>query len=292
METQKPILTVPASIIIAGAVIGGAWLLKDDAPAPRARGETEKTLTTATETAFSLPWGDLGAKLVSVGVIDREKFLSLYSGTEREAARRLVDETATVPVIVTNENAHIVLNLLWALGLGNKSEALEKGEMTAPRYGGAERFASTAGWTIVDGDPMDHYSRHLFIKLSTEQEALVEKVSEGIYRPCCDNATHFPDCNHGMAMLGLLELLASQGASETELFDAALAANRLWFPDQYAVIGEYEAHLRGKGKTLTAQELVGRSLASASGFQRLAAERAQWGTAQPREERGGGGCSV
>ena len=30
------------------------------------------------------------------------------------------------------------------------------------------------------------------------------KIAKGIYRPCCNNSTYFPDCNHGMAMLGLL----------------------------------------------------------------------------------------
>ena len=58
---------------------------------------------------------------------------------------------------------------------------------------------------------MNHYSMHRFIVLTPEQQALVEKVSKGIYRPCCGNSVYFPDCNHGMAMLGLLELMASQG---------------------------------------------------------------------------------
>lgn len=286
---------VPASILIAAAIIGGAILLRSDGEAAtppsgfseKSRGRDE------TVAAVSLPihWGALGQRMVSVGVLDREKFLGLYAGTQREIARRLIDEAQKEPIVVTKENAGVILHLLWGVGLGNKSAILEKGEMVNPRYGGASQLASTGGWTISDGNPMEHYSRHPFIVLTPEQEELVARVSEGIFRPCCDNSTHFPDCNHGMAMLGLLELLASQGATETELYDAALAANRLWFPDQYAVIGEYEAYMRGKGKTLTTQELVGRSAASASGFQRLAAERAQWGTPAPREERGGG-CSV
>ena len=307
MEPQKNILTVPVSIIVAGTIIGGALLLKDGPPARPPLSQTKRVEVAAQSTELTLRLGDLGAKLVSVGVVDREKFLSLYpntnsprrigvgvnAGAQRDEAVRLIEGGEELSVRITPENAGVVLNLLWALGLGNKSAVLEKGEMTNAVYGGADRFASTAGWTIAKDSPMQHYSRHLFIKLTPEQERLVEKVSQGIYRPCCDNSTHFPDCNHGMAMLGLLELLASQGASETELYDAALAANRLWFPDQYTVIGEYEAFLRGKGKTLSAQDLVGRSVASASGFQRIAAERAQWGVAPSQEEqRGGGGCSV
>ena len=72
---------------------------------------------------------------------------------------------------------------------------------------------------------MDHYSRHTLIKLTQKQQALVDTVSRGIYRPCCGNSAHFPDCNHGMAMLGLLERMASQGASEQDMWKAALTVN-------------------------------------------------------------------
>ena len=39
---------------------------------------------------------------------------------------------------------------------------------------------------------------------------IVEEIAGNIYRPCCGNSTAFPDCNHGMAMLGLIELMVSQ----------------------------------------------------------------------------------
>ena len=55
----------------------------------------------------------------------------------------------------------------------------------------------------------------------TNEGVFHERAAPFVYRPCCDNATHFPDCNHGMAMLGLLELMAAQGASEEEMFAAA-----------------------------------------------------------------------
>ena len=54
---------------------------------------------------------------------------------------------------ITPENSGFVLNLLWALGLGNKNEILDNGPMTDKKYGGAGRFASTGGWTLAEGDP-------------------------------------------------------------------------------------------------------------------------------------------
>ena len=77
---------------------------------------------------------------------------------------------------------------------------------------------------------------HKFIILTPEQQTLVEKVAKNIYRPCCDNSTYFPDCNHGMAMLGLLELMASRGVSEADMYKFTLEVNTLWFPSQYAAI--------------------------------------------------------
>ncbi|OGJ12805.1 hypothetical protein A2432_00040 [Candidatus Nomurabacteria bacterium RIFOXYC1_FULL_43_8] len=128
--------------------------------------------------------------------------------------------------------------MLWALGLGNKNPILENGPMMTYSGAGlpaealakAGNFASTGGWTLGKGNAMDHYSMHQFVTLTREQQDLVEKVAKNIYRPCCKNSTYFPDCNHGMAMLGLMEIMASQGASEPEMYKMSGEVNTLWFP--------------------------------------------------------------
>ena len=121
------------------------------------------------------------------------------------------------------------------------------GMMVDPKYGGAGNFASTGGWTISKSSPMDHYSRHSLVVLTEEQQILVEKISRGVFRPCCGNSTHFPDCNHGMAMLGLLELMASQGVSEQDMWKTALIVNSYWFPDTYITLATY---MKNKGVDL------------------------------------------
>ena len=133
-------------------------------------------------------------------------------------------------VAITAENSGMMLNMLWAFGLANKNPILENGPMMDPRYGGAENFASTGGWTLAKGNTMNHYSMHQFVTLTPEQQILVERVAKNIFRPCCKNSTYFPDCNHGMAMLGLLELMASQGATETDMYRISGEVNALWFP--------------------------------------------------------------
>ena len=163
--------------------------------------------------------------------------------------------------------------------------------MVDKKYGGnAGNFASTGGWTLAIGNPMDHYSRHQFLNLTPEQQASVDKISKGIYRPCCNNSTHFPDCNHGMAMLGLLELMAAQGVSEQEMWDTALIVNSFWFPNNYLTIATY---LDGKGvdwKDVNPEEILGIDYSSSRGYAKISAQ-----VVQPQQQNGGsggGGCGV
>jgi len=274
METTKIIFVL--IIIAAGALIYNTNLPQIQPPQKTSEG-------------IVLParWGDLGAKMASAGVIDTKKFEEVYAnrdGLNNEAKALLYGEQ-NGNLKITSENSGIILNLLWALGLGAKNNILEAGPMA--QYGDIGNFASTGGWTIAKGGAMDHYSKHIFFKLTPEQQALVEKTSQNIYRPCCNNPTHFPDCNHGMAMLGLLELLASQGANEKQMYQTALQMNSLWFPEEYSTIARY---LASKNQTLSSvdpKEILGRDSSSASGFRRISALVPQTGS-----QGSGGGCGV
>lgn len=235
--------------------------------------------------SLSIRLGDLGPRLVLSGVIDKEKFLKLYEGNNnlKKEAQKLLEGDNNGNFTVTEENAPVVLNFLWALGLGNKNQILEQGPMMDPRYGGAGNFASTGGWTLAKGGAMQHYNMHVLIVLTPEEQTLVEGVSKNIYRPCCDNPTYFPDCNHGMAMLGFLELLAGQGVSEDEMYKAALALNIYWFPGTYETIAEYT---KEKGINVSPKEMLGINYSSSSGFQNVSSQIKNTGT------QAGSGCSV
>jgi hypothetical protein len=229
-----------------------------------------------------VPWGMLGERLVDEGVIDKAQFEALYanrgglSGEEEQwlagGARELV---------VTPDNVDVALNVLWAFGLANKNRILEEGPMR--QYGDPGAFASTGGWTLAKGGAMEHYSAHAFVALTPAQQELVERVSKNVYRPCCNNPTHFPDCNHGMAMLGFLELMASQGAGEDEMYTAAAKLNRMWFPGEYATVDKY---LALKGVNPDAKALVGAQFISATGFRQIISQ------VEPQTGGGGQGCSV
>ena len=188
---------------------------------------------------------------------------------------------------MTPENAGFLLNVFWALGLGNKNPILENGPMSDPQYGGAGNFASTGGWTIAKGDAMDHYSKYNFVILTSAQQSLVERVSQGIYRPCCGNSVYFPDCNHGMAMLGLLELMASQGASEKEMYKIALKVNSYWFPDTYLTIAKYLKEVKNTSfDKMDPKVILGKEYSSGAGYRAILQQ------VTPAENSGGGGCGV
>ncbi|MBI3634202.1 MAG: hypothetical protein HY228_01120 [Candidatus Yonathbacteria bacterium] len=230
---------------------------------------------------------DLGPKLISAGVIDKEKFLDIYANDAglKNIAEDLLGGARRGRIIITRTNAPVILNFLWAFGLGNKNKILEEGPMVDPKYNGAGNFASTGGWTLARGNAMEHYSKYEFVTLTAEQQSLVERVSKNIFRPCCGNSTYFPDCNHGMAMLGLLEIMASQGVSEGEMYRSALAVNAYWFPDTYITIAKF---LESKGlsySTFDPKELLNAEYSSGSGYHAIAS--------QVTSVKGGGGsCGV
>ncbi len=250
----------------------------------------EKAVLPSGGVTLPVKWGDLGKQMVEAGVIDQEKFESLYAqrgGLSKDEANLLYgDRNGNLKI--NEQNSGFLLNLLWALGLANKNPILEEGPMQSPQYGGdASRFASTGGWPLAEGGAMTHYSKHAFITLTKEQQELVTRVSKNIYRPCCGNSVYFPDCNHGMAMLGLLELLASQGVGEEKMYKVALQVNSYWFPDTYLTIAKY-FEKRGVGwSDINPKEILGSAYSSAQGYRQVLEE-----VAPPQPQGGGGGCGA
>ncbi len=303
LESSKKDRLLPASILISAVILSGAWIYTtglrttDQNQANNVPITSEQRKTTELEEkvlpprGVTLPiiWGDLGVKLVSTGAIDAEKFKAIYEqrGTFTDEYKNLLLGQNDGQLTITHENSGYLLNLFWALGLASKNSILETGEMMNPAYGGAGNFASTGGWTIAKGGAMDHYSRHKFFGLTADEQALVDKISRGIYRPCCGNSTHFPDCNHGMAMLGLLELMASQSASEQDMWKAALTVNSYWFPDTYLTIATYMKNKGIEWEDVNPEDLLGADYSSAQGYARIAAQ-----VIQPQQQRGGSGCGV
>jgi len=284
------------SIIIAALATGGAWIYTaqlniadPQAASAKIAAKLEKIVLPEKGVTLPVSWGDLGDQLVANGTIDMKKLEELFAqrGGLDEETKRLLAGTNNARLVMTKDNANTLLNLLWAFGLANKNDILEKGMMTDKRYGGdAGRFASTGGWTLSIGSPMNHYSRHAMVPLNTEQQTLVEKVSQNIYRPCCGNSTYFPDCNHGMAMLGLLELMAAQGVSEEEMYRVALQVNAFWFPENYLTIASFLKKSGIDWEDISPKGILAAEYSSAAGYQQVLKQ------VQPVNSVNGGSCGV
>lgn len=293
-ENNLPPVT---SIIIVIALIIGAVVyttrFKSQAevgnshPA-RLSAEQQKEIALQDNVELPVKWGNLGVQMTEAGVIDKVQFENLYiqRGGLSEADKKLLEGIDNGNLVINSENSGMILNMLWAFGLANKNPILENGPMMDPKYGGAGNFASTGGWNLAKGSAMDHYSMHKFITLTPEQQALVERVAKNIYRPCCNNSTYFPDCNHGMAMLGLLELMASQGVSEADMYKVALQVNTLWFPNQYAAIKTLVTSQGADWNTVDPKKILGAEYSSATGIQKVMSQ------IKPQEQKGGTGCGA
>jgi hypothetical protein len=278
-----------ATLLVVGVGSKNGDDRRSDGDLASGKSALEEKVIPAEGIEMPVRWGNLGREMVEAGVIDSDKLESLYSQrsgmTEEEKA--LLYGEGNGNLRITPQNSGFLLNMLWALGLANENRILEEGPMQDERYGGAQGFASTGGWTLSTGNAMDHYSAHSFITLSSSEQEMVERVAGNIYRPCCGNSTYFPDCNHGMAMLGLLELMASQGVGEEQMYEVALQVNSYWFPDTYLTLATY---FKGRGvpwEDVGPKDVLGSAYSSASGYGAIRAE------VEPIQSGGGGGaCGV
>ena len=215
----------------------------------------------------NINWDDTGKKLVEAGGIDMTKYKETYSDPTYQELLTYLTETKDEGITINNENAYFWVNTLWALGLAQKSDVLDKGVMGTEYKDTLGNFASTGGWTLGAKDAVSLYSSSMIIPLTEKQQDLVTKVSANIYRPCCGNPTSFPDCNHGMAILGLIELMVSGGYSEEEIYDASLAFNSYWFSTTYIDLAYYFQTEKGiSWSEVDAKEVLSAEYSSAPGY--------------------------
>lgn len=237
---------------------------------------------------FKIKWEDLGEKMVGDGVIDKTKLAQAITGTDElsEDLEKYFSGNQN-QIELTSENSNFWVDVLWGLGLANKNKVLETGEMIAE--GDTNDFASTGGWSLGTGDPMNHYSGHYYINLSDKQQELVEEIAGNIYRPCCGNSTMFPDCNHGMAALGLIELMASQDFSKDEIYKTVLAFNINWFPETYLNTAYYLKQNDRDYEKISAKEILSKTFSSSMGSESI---QKKVGNIEWFGSEGGGSCEA
>lgn len=212
-----------------------------------------------------LAFGNSLQVLIAAGVLDPKKFRTSDKNLPGWV-ERLVVGPSDDPIIFSEQTAPYLVDLLWPIGLSNKVRFNEKSPISTLRIPG---FASTGGWSLGrEPNGYVYFNRVEVVRLSDQQEAKVLDVASNTYRPCCDNSTIFQDCNHGSALLGLLELGASQGMTTEGLYGLALTANSFWFPENYAKTALYFSHFhRASWREISPKILLGHNFSSLSGWE-------------------------
>lgn len=282
-----------AYVTAAAAVFSAGWLsrgvMDGGASSPSASSSSAQSQQTDPLVAALLPregitldvrWRDLPKRLAEAGVLDIEKF----KAAAQQAGLPLTAEQLDVlargsndPIRVDASSAYFTLDVLWALGLANNNTILTAGPMAQRGRDEAGGYASTGGWTLGAKPGPEYLASLELLPLTPEQQKVVEEVAYNSYRPCCGNMTAFPDCNHGMAALALAELMAAQGATADEVFEALKAVSPFWFPTQYHHVAMYFQSRGQQWQDVDARVLMGQQLSSSNGYNRVAALLQQQG---------------
>lgn len=222
------------------------------------------------EAGAELPvsWGNLGPKLVSLGVIDKDKLNQAVKLTAEQ--EQILTKGTDKKIKIDRTSVQFVVDTLWALGLAQKSVVYDQGPMGQEYKTKAGNFASTGGWTLAVGDAMGYYNKFDLIPLTSEQQQAVAEIAKNVYRPCCGNSTYFPDCNHGMAALAMIELMVSAGVDQNTIYRKVLEFNAFWFPDTYLTTATYFARQGVSWKDVDAKRIMGAEFSSGQGAAEIA----------------------
>jgi len=238
---------------------------------------------------LAVKWNDVGKLLLSTGAIDKKAFEELFID-EPVGAKHMwhLENNSKDQMMISEGGSRFMVNTLWALGLVNKSKILDEGSMQKYGEGDVMSFASTGGWNLGTRPTEELYSSSKIIELSEKQEELVRKIAVSVYRPCCGNHTEFPDCNHGMAALGYIQLAVKQGVSEKRIYQDLLALNSFWFPQNYVELAAYFQKQNIDWKNVDPKLALSSEYSSADGMQKVRESVQSIPGIGPQ----GGGCSA
>lgn len=304
-QQNNKLTTIGAWMIVIGLTLGGFSINKYFKTHPiKSQNNTLKEQLIAIEQIskkvipedgyeINAKWGDIGPNLVRSGAIDLEKFKELYlqDGGLEPGELAILENFSDSNIKIKKENAHFVLNLLWAFGLAQQNKLLTEGDMV--KYGDYKRFASTGGWTISAKPIEEFYSKYNWANLDSEKEERIKSIAENVYRPCCNNPTAFPDCNHGMAALGLIEIMVANNESDDGIYEALRYFNSFWFSSSYLEMAIYFKQVKNKDwNEVDAREILSKNYSSSSGWAKNIHKELEKTPELLPQNREGGGCGV
>jgi len=195
----------------------------------------------------NVQWGDIVTKMVKEGVLDPQKLEGILTknySQEMKPEWKAVLAGEDTNLTINNDNAVFMMYVLWTFAKHSNNEILTNSPI-ASYFENYDIGVGRAG-----------YGDTTLLTLTPDQQKIAKKVSENAYRPCCGNSTAAPDCSHGFSALGLIQLMASQGFSEKEIFDTFIQFNSFWFPETYIKNALYFKATEGLDWKDVSKELV------------------------------------
>jgi len=213
---------------------------------------------------FPVKWNNVAKQLVDNSALN----LSFVAGSLQNANEPLTNEelkilngTSSGNITVNSSSAMFTLYVLWALGINNKNKIINTGAIMS--HGNPYQLASTGGYEPLGNLSLGNLS---IINLNASEQSMVESIASNVYRPCCDNPAMFPDCNHGAAQLGLIEIMASQGRNETQIYEALKEFNSFYYTRQYLALAIFFNTTQGKAwNQVPPSQILGYNFSSYSG---------------------------
>lgn len=282
MRTQDHDTTAPAcsrrrflgatSMFALGAIAGaglGAGVTVAIALRPDAVARARMAVLPREGRSTGIVFDTAVSRLIEGGAIAPDKIRALYQARNTDipawVGELLDGEPGSSEIVFTSDTVPHLLTLLWPMGLATRAAFNDSSPIAGAHV---NEFASTGGWPLGQEDTGGVYFNSVdTVALDGMANDLVLGLAERIHRPCCDNSTFFQDCNHGSALLGLLELGAAQGLDEKRLANAALAASAFWFPDQMTEVALHREIIEESSFAGTpALDLIGPERFSMSGW--------------------------
>ncbi len=204
-------------------------------------------------------WGNVINEMVSANALNGS-LMSKYAVNTRQIGA--INGTSNDDIFIDSANSTFDLYALWALGMNNENPIINNG--TIMDFGGDPySLASTGGYAPLGKLQLGNLS---LIKLTASEQALVLDIADNTYRPCCNNPASFPDCNHGAAQLGLIEIMAAHGSNSSSIYNALEKFNEINYPEQYAEIAAYLNSTQGISMdAVPAETILGRNFSSYAG---------------------------
>jgi len=221
-------------------------------------------------------WQGAPAKMVETGLIDIEKlkeYSERYGQKVTEEDMKIFEPGYNEPIYMNRQNSIIVYNVLWALGYANKNEVLdyelEQYGWETVTKGLAGSYFSFADLGATSKQHQSGFNYFEFVKISPEQQAIVNKIASKGAVPSCGNTFNLPDCSCSFAALALTELAASQGLSEEAVYKDLKAILPYRFPRIYILHSVYFKLAEGLDwKDVDAERVMSKDFSSAQGVAR------------------------